>query len=211
MSQEEILESQSICEVLETVLNDFSIFISNLQADINIVDAFILEAEQGVSNLSNPVDLLIEKRSKLSNLQKTFDQNYKMLVQDIKYKVAKLTDEYLIEKRINSYEDRGLLTKAKTWVQPKGSQDAYQLGSLVIYNNKIWVSIVDANVWEPGVTGWRVSNEFGEEVVSEWIQPLGAHDSYNIGATVIHNGKKWIATIGNNVWEPGVYGWNEVV
>ena len=45
----------------------------------------------------------------------------------------------------------------------------------------------------------------------EWSQPLGAHDAYNLGDKVSHNGKKWVSTAANNVWEPGVYGWEEVV
>ena len=28
-------------------------------------------------------------------------------------------------------------------------------GDKVFYNNKNWVSIVDNNVWEPGVYGWE--------------------------------------------------------
>lgn len=43
----------------------------------------------------------------------------------------------------------------------------------------------------------------------EWIQPIGAHDSYGLGAKVSHAGKKWIAAADNNTWEPGVYGWAE--
>lgn len=44
----------------------------------------------------------------------------------------------------------------------------------------------------------------------EWIQPTGAHDAYNIGDKVSHNNKHWICTIDANVYEPGVYGWDEV-
>jgi len=44
----------------------------------------------------------------------------------------------------------------------------------------------------------------------EWIQPTGAHDAYNIGDKVSHNSKHWINTINANVYEPGVYGWDEV-
>lgn len=43
----------------------------------------------------------------------------------------------------------------------------------------------------------------------EWIQPSGAHDVYPVDAKVKHNGKKWISTVPNNSWEPGVYGWDE--
>ena len=45
---------------------------------------------------------------------------------------------------------------------------------------------------------------------TEWSQPVGAHDSYNIGDKVTHNEKKWASTCDGNVWEPGVYGWEEV-
>lgn len=45
----------------------------------------------------------------------------------------------------------------------------------------------------------------------EWKQPTGAHDAYAQGAKVTHNGKKWTSNVENNVWEPGVFGWDEVV
>ena len=42
-----------------------------------------------------------------------------------------------------------------------------------------------------------------------WVQPLGATDAYKLGDIVMHNGKTWKSSIDNNVWEPGVYGWEE--
>jgi len=41
------------------------------------------------------------------------------------------------------------------WVQPTGAHDAYTKGSKVLYSKKIWESLIDANVWAPGVAGWR--------------------------------------------------------
>ena len=43
----------------------------------------------------------------------------------------------------------------------------------------------------------------------EWHQPVGAHDAYEAGAKVSHNGKHWTSDINANVYEPGVYGWTE--
>lgn len=43
----------------------------------------------------------------------------------------------------------------------------------------------------------------------EWRQPTGSTDAYRYGAKVSHNGKHWISTAEDNVWEPGVYGWEE--
>lgn len=43
----------------------------------------------------------------------------------------------------------------------------------------------------------------------EWVQPTGAHDAYNKGDKVSHNGKHWVSDADANIWEPGVYGWTE--
>lgn len=40
------------------------------------------------------------------------------------------------------------------WVQPKGAHDAYSKGSKVQHIGKKWISNIDSNVWEPGVSGW---------------------------------------------------------
>lgn len=47
------------------------------------------------------------------------------------------------------------------------------------------------------------------EVIPEWEQP-DSTNPYAKGDKVTHNGKTWISDIDGNVWEPGVYGWNEV-
>lgn len=41
------------------------------------------------------------------------------------------------------------------WSQPIGAHDAYNKGDKVSYNDKHWVSTIDANVWKPGVYGWE--------------------------------------------------------
>ena len=45
--------------------------------------------------------------------------------------------------------------------------------------------------------------------IPDWEQPSSTNP-YAKGDKVKHNGKIWISTIDNNVWEPGVYGWTEV-
>lgn len=45
----------------------------------------------------------------------------------------------------------------------------------------------------------------------DWVQPTGATDAYPQGAKVTHNEKHWTSDVDNNVWEPGVYGWSEVI
>ncbi len=48
---------------------------------------------------------------------------------------------------------------------------------------------------------------FTDEGVSIWTQPLGSTDAYMTGDVVSYNGQIWVSTIDNNVWQPGVYGW----
>ena len=45
-------------------------------------------------------------------------------------------------------------------------------------------------------------------VILEWQQPESTNP-YMIGDKVTHNNLTWISTIDNNVWEPGVYGWDQ--
>ena len=63
--------------------------------------------------------------------------------------------------------------------------------------------------WAPDITPalWTVVSI---EDWPEWRQPTGAQDAYHIGDKVSHVEKHWISTADNNVWEPGVFGWDEV-
>lgn len=106
--------------------------------------------------------------------------------------------------------------------QPKGYYDVwsgegvkYELNDIRVYGDELYrcitahTSQVD---WTPdtAVSLWVRIADPAEEW-PEWIQPLGAHDAYAQGAKVSHNGKHWTSDVDANVWEPGVYGWTEVV
>jgi len=41
------------------------------------------------------------------------------------------------------------------WVQPQGAHDAYSKGDKVTHLEKHWVSLIDANTYEPSVYGWE--------------------------------------------------------
>lgn len=45
------------------------------------------------------------------------------------------------------------------WSQPVGAHDAYSSGAQVSHNGKHWVSDLDGNVWEPGVSGWTEATD----------------------------------------------------
>ena len=84
-------------------------------------------------------------------------------------------------------------------------------GDIVQYNDDIY-RVVQAHTtqtnWTPNVTP-ALFTKISLEEYPEWTQPTGAQDAYNKGDKCIHNNKKWISDVDNNVWEPGVYGWTE--
>lgn len=90
----------------------------------------------------------------------------------------------------------------------------YTAGQIRRYNGTLY-KCVQAHTsqadWTPPAAPslWSLTSDPAEEW-PEWIQPIGAHDAYPLGAKVRHNEKHWTSTIANNVWEPGVYGWTEV-
>jgi len=65
--------------------------------------------------------------------------------------------------------------------------------------------------WTPdiSVSLWK---KIGDPTVEypEWSQPVGASDAYQSGDKVSYNSKHWVSNTNNNVWQPGVYGWDEV-
>lgn len=84
--------------------------------------------------------------------------------------------------------------------------DRYQYNS-VLY--RVVQSHTTQDNWTPDITPalWTVVSL---DEWPEWKQPIGASDAYNKGDKVSHNEKHWESLIDANVWEPGVYGWNEV-
>lgn len=63
--------------------------------------------------------------------------------------------EWTPDKAVSLYKAVGFTGDGvPVWTQPLGASDAYAAGDKVSHKEKIWVSDVDGNVWEPGVYGW---------------------------------------------------------
>lgn len=90
----------------------------------------------------------------------------------------------------------------------------YLAGDRVMHASAMWV-VLQAHTsqadWEPGAAPSLFAKVHdSSHGVPEWVQPAGAHDAYAKGDHVTHKGKEWESTVDANVWEPGVYGWEEV-
>lgn len=96
------------------------------------------------------------------------------------------------------------------WVQPTGATNAYPEGWTVEHDGKQWVSLTPANVFEPGVSGWR--EVVAEGAAPEWVAPTGAHDAYQTGDHITFEGDEYVSLIDGNTWSPTAYpqGWELV-
>ena len=102
------------------------------------------------------------------------------------------------------------ITDGDEWVQPTDATNAYPKDWTVTHDGKTWVSLTPANVWEPGVSGWREVVEEG--ATPEWVQPTGEHDAYQTGDQVTFEGDVYESVIDGNTWSPAAYpqGWEKI-
>jgi hypothetical protein len=63
-------------------------------------------------------------------------------------------DDWLPDNTPALYKRIGFQGGHPVWVQPLGAGDAYAKGDTVSHSGSLWVSDIDANVWEPGIHGW---------------------------------------------------------
>lgn len=95
-----------------------------------------------------------------------------------------------------------------------GNSHEYAVGDRVRYNDTLYKCLqahTSQATWNPkdAPSLWARIDDPAVEW-PEWVQPTGSTDAYAVGAKVSHNGKHWVSTVSGNVWEPGVYGWDEV-
>lgn len=90
----------------------------------------------------------------------------------------------------------------------------YAAGYKVRYDGATYKCLMDhtaLETWNPAVSPslWTkvLVSDSGE--VLPWEQP-DSTNPYAKGDKVTHGGKTWVSDIDGNVWEPGVYGWQEV-
>ena len=88
---------------------------------------------------------------------------------------------------------------------------AYNVNDRICYGETLYKCVqahTSQDDWTPDITPalWTVVSV---DEWPEWRQPTGAQDAYMTGDKVSHNDLHWISTADNNVWEPGVYGWEQ--
>lgn len=122
----------------------------------------------------------------------------------------------LIAQQINTLtvDDQTALRMVEYYPAPDAA--SYAAGDRIQYNGKLYKCLqahtaqADWNpVDAPSLWAEVLAGQDGTEI-GEWVQP-DSTNPYMRGDKVNYNGKTWISTIDNNVWEPGtVEYWKEV-
>lgn len=90
----------------------------------------------------------------------------------------------------------------------------YITGERVLYDEilyKVLTTHISQADWTPDVAPSLFAKVLipNENVIPEWEQP-DSTNPYMKGDKVTYNGKTWISTVDNNVWNPDSYGWEEI-
>ena len=89
----------------------------------------------------------------------------------------------------------------------------YAEGKRVCHDDKLYKVLIghtSQSSWIPDVSPSLFAEVLIPDptIIPEWVQPSSTNP-YMTGDKVRHNDKVWISIVDNNVWEPGVYGWEE--
>ena len=120
----------------------------------------------------------------------------------------------LIEKAVNSLDDQDAIIAINLFAEWRGDGELYNEGDKVRYEELLYKCLQEhtsQSSWNPkqALSLWARVLIPDPDVIPEWVQPESTNP-YMKGDKVKHNSKTWVCNIDNNVWEPGVYGWDEV-
>ncbi len=147
-----------------------------------------VEDSENPTTLPDGVDVALEVAEEDGSLQKLIRED-------------ELTDEEIAE----------LVELYKLW------QDDfdYVTGDLRAFDGQLYECIQPHTAivtWEPVNVPALWTRKTPERVIPIWVQRY-APPYFKIGDVVTHNGQTWEATQGdvngNNVWQPGVFGWTQ--
>lgn len=120
----------------------------------------------------------------------------------------------LIEKAVQSLDDTDAIEAVTLYEKWSGDSKQYTVGQRLQYDGILY-TVLQAHTSQPEWTPTDAPSLFAKvlipdpTVIPEWEQPESTNP-YQVGDKVTHNGKTWVCNTPNCVWEPGVYGWDEV-
>lgn len=127
-------------------------------------------------------------------------------------KLARAMELRAIIEEAMSKEDDSVVLETPQLLPEWKTGITYKTGKKIQYGGIVWKVLQDhtsQDGWEPGAAPSLFAEVLipDPDVIPEWKQP-DSTNPYMSGDKVTHNGSTWVSTIDNNVWEPGVYGWD---
>lgn len=120
----------------------------------------------------------------------------------------------MMHKAAVSLSDTDALTAVELF--PAWQADTlYRADERLRYGDKLYRVVQDHTSqadWTPDLTPALYTEVAEPGTIPVWRQPTGAQDAYMMGDKVRYpdeEGDVWVSTVDNNVWEPGVYGWEK--
>lgn len=121
----------------------------------------------------------------------------------------------MVEKAaVRGLEDADALEAPELFPQWSG-EAVYQTGQRVRYEGTLY-RCLQGHQAQPGWTPTAAPSLWARvliedpDVIPEWVQP-DSTNGYKLGDKVSHNGKTWVSQVDDNIWEPGIYGWEEIL
>lgn len=143
------------------------------------------------------------------------------IVKELKKEIKTVFETFVLSKDLNKEQKENILNQYKPYQIGKN----YEENEKFTYKDKVYEVIqahTSQTTWLPEATpalykeylNVEIQNQDGSktEVVAEFKQPTGAHDSYNKGDKVLFKGKIYKSKIDANTFSPEQFadGWEEV-
>lgn len=131
--------------------------------------------------------------------------------------MERMTTNFITSDDVPEEEKELFMNIYNAW-QPEQN---YLVGDKVKHDGGVFEVIqehVSQNDWKPTAVPalfkriyQKVTSE-GEEVIPNFVQPIGTHDAYKTGDKVMFEGKVYESTMDGNVWNPLAFpqGWKVV-
>ena len=164
-------------------------------------DDIDLEVYERISNLQEDNKVLKKDNERLAESNRKLEEKEQSLTKVAKIVANQVTDD-IVALEIQEFYDEW-----QTGI-------TYAVGQYVRYEEVLY-KVLTAHTSQEGWSPNQAPSLFAKVLIDpagavlNWEQP-DSTNPYMTGDKVSHNGKTWVSNVDNNVWEPGVYGWEPI-
>ena len=131
----------------------------------------------------------------------------------MRYEEAKAIIDALVRLRDSATNEQALEVPALYPAWREGVE--YEAGKRVVHGGVLY-NVLQNHTSQADWTPEASPSLFARVLTSDYGTPLPweqpeSTNPYMTGDKVAHGGRIWVSTCDNNVWEPGVHGWEEVL